>query len=382
MKKNQTVLFCVGRVRNFVCLLSLAFFAAANYANSAEYTSVDDFADNKEVKRDFDIQGEYLLEVDKEKPDVDDKGNPVKFGLNIIARGGGKFDVVGFVGGLPGDGGVRENVRAFANAEIKDDLLVVTLNEFELKKEDGNKQRKKYVENQIRKFKIEAGKLIQDGNASLVQDGNASLVQGGKVLSKVVRKSPTLNAKVPEGGITLFDNGIASKEFTKAKINEKAKTLWSEASTSPFEKRPYSLHIEFLTSYMPTDKGQGRSNSGVYIDECYECQILDSFGLEGLNNECGGFYQQAAPLINMCYPPLQWQTYDIDFTPAKFDESGKKIKNAKINLKHNGIVIHKDFEPKHETPGHKKETPEARGLYLQGHGNKVQFKNIWLKYND
>ncbi len=157
-------------------------------------------------------------------------------------------------------------------------------------------------------------------------------------------------------------------------------TLWAEASAKPFEKdKPYTMHLEFMLSYMPTAHGQGRSNSGVYIGEAYECQVLDSFGLDGKNNECGGFYTISEPAVNMCFPPLTWQTYDIDFTPAKF-ENGAKTVNAKLTVKHNGVIIHENIELPKETPGRKKEADEARGVYLQGHGNKVQYRNIWVEY--
>lgn len=87
----------------------------------------------------------------------------------------------------------------------------------------------------------------------------------------------------------------------------------------------------------------------------------------------------------MCFPPLTWQTYDFEVTPAKY-ENGEKVANAKIVVKHNGVKI-QDAELEHETPGGKNEKSEAtettgRGLYLQGHGNKVQYRNVWIKYND
>ncbi|MDR2761593.1 MAG: DUF1080 domain-containing protein [Planctomycetaceae bacterium] len=326
---------------------------------AVEYTSVESIAaDNKDAARDYKIQGEYRLVGD----------NPNVMGFNVVARGNGKFSFVVFSGGLSGEGWNRGNLRLFADAHIDNEFLIVKDNEREEKDDKGEIKRKKVERPRTNRYKIDEGKLIN--------------VDKDETLEKVVRKSKTLGLKIPDGGISIFTDGKPSEILTKSKTNDTAKTLWSEASTKPFQKRPYILHVEFLTSYMPNDSGQGRSNSGVYIDECYECQILDSFGLEGLNNECGGFYQQAAPNLNMCYPPLQWQTYDIDFVPAKFGDDGKKIANARLTVIQNGVVIHKNFEPKHETPGCKKETPEARGLYLQGHGNKVQFNNVWIKYND
>ena len=129
---------------------------------------------------------------------------------------------------------------------------------------------------------------------------------------------------------------------------------------------------------MPTARGQGRGSSGVYIQSRYECQVLDSFGLESEDNECGGIYSIAKPTINMCFPPLSWQTYDIDFTAAKFDDEDNKTENARVTIKHNGVVIHDDLELTHGTPGRLPEGTEPEPVFLQDHGNPVVFRNIWV----
>jgi hypothetical protein len=139
------------------------------------------------------------------------------------------------------------------------------------------------------------------------------------------------------------------------------------------------MHVEFLLPFRPDARGQGRGNSGFYQVDHYEVQILDSFGLDGLDNECGGVYKCAGPSVNMCFPPLTWQTYDVDFTNAVRDQEGNKVKNAVLTLRHNGVVIQDNLEVPAPTGGHRNEPEGTPGpIKLQGHGNPVQFRNIWL----
>ncbi len=139
------------------------------------------------------------------------------------------------------------------------------------------------------------------------------------------------------------------------------------------------MHLEFKLPYMPAARGQARGNSGCYLQGRYEVQILDSFGLEGKNNECGGIYEIKDPDVNMCLPPLAWQTYDIDYTAARYDASGGKTANARITVSHNGVVIHDNVElPRATRAAPVKEGPEPGPIYLQDHGNPVRFRNIWV----
>ena len=141
----------------------------------------------------------------------------------------------------------------------------------------------------------------------------------------------------------------------------------------------FFLHIEFRTPFMPDQTGQKRGNSGVYLQGRYEVQILDSYGLEGADNECGGIYQVARPRVNMCAPPLQWQTYDITFTAARFDTDGVKLKPAQITVIHNGVPIHENLILPGPTGGAlDRNENEPGGIMLQDHGNLVQFRNIWV----
>jgi hypothetical protein len=141
----------------------------------------------------------------------------------------------------------------------------------------------------------------------------------------------------------------------------------------------FTAHLEFLLPFKPLGRGQDRGNSGVYVQDRYEIQVLDSFGLKGENNECGGIYTFAKPAVNICFPPLTWQTYDIDFTTAKYDDSGKKLKNAILTLRHNGVVIHDNLELKGPSPGNGKPEDGTGGPFqLQGHDNPVFYRNIWV----
>ena len=187
--------------------------------------------------------------------------------------------------------------------------------------------------------------------------------------------------------------GSALQWKTVADRDAKAKTRWRILPSDILEVVPKSgslvskqrfedhkIHLEFRTPFMPKARGQARGNSGVYVQGRYEVQVLDSYGLEGKDNECGGIYKIAAPQVNMCLPPGQWQTYDITFRAPRFDDDGKKVENARISVVHNGVTIHDNIELPNPTGGGRRKDIAAPGpLLLQDHGNRVQFRNIWIK---
>jgi len=144
----------------------------------------------------------------------------------------------------------------------------------------------------------------------------------------------------------------------------------------------FKLHVEFKIPQLPPNvKGQGRGNSGVYIQRRYEVQILDSYGLEAKYQDCGALYKLKAPDKNACKKPGQWQTYDITFHAARFKgdrENLRKVKYARITVLHNGVIIHNNVELLNKTGAGQQEGPEPGPILLQDHGNKVQFRNIWL----
>ena len=211
-------------------------------------------------------------------------------------------------------------------------------------------------------------------------------------LKRVMRLSHRLGSKPPSGALVLLasDTKDLSATFTKGgdrpcgwKLLDGGVMQCARGSGQAMTKKKLGgvhLHAEFRTAFMPEAKGQGRSNSGLYIQNRYECQVLDSYGLKGSANECGGLYRAVAPRVNMCAPPRQWQSYDIFFRAPKFDASGEKqIEGAHISVVHNGVLIHNDVVMLKGTGnGGKRKPIAAEFLLLQDHGNPVEFRNIWV----
>lgn len=146
----------------------------------------------------------------------------------------------------------------------------------------------------------------------------------------------------------------------------------------------FKLHVEFRVPYVPKASGQGRGNSGVYLQGRYEVQVLDSYGLKSKNNDCGGIYTVAAPKVNACKAPTVWQSYDIEFTAPKCRD-GKISEPGRMTVYHNGVKIHdnvklvKGGKPVMNTTAGMGGDPCKPGpILLQDHGHPVQYRNIWV----
>ena len=144
------------------------------------------------------------------------------------------------------------------------------------------------------------------------------------------------------------------------------------------------LHIEWTAPVPPKGSGQGRGNSGVFLMDTYEIQVLDSFDNETyFDGQAGAIYKQTPPQVNAMRPPGQWNVYDIIWTAPKFAEDGTLTSPAYITAIHNGVLILNHFELQGDTPYSRppayKKHAERLPIRLQDHGNPVGFRNIWIR---
>ncbi|ALG11942.1 family 16 glycoside hydrolase [Kibdelosporangium phytohabitans] len=146
----------------------------------------------------------------------------------------------------------------------------------------------------------------------------------------------------------------------------------------------FKLHVEWYEPRYPSNvTGQARGNSGIYLQDRYELQVLDSFGDTTLaNDEAGAIYQKKAPDINAATAPLTWQTYDVTFRAARFDSSGNKTDNARVTVVWNGRTIHNNVEINGPTGAGDPENTAPGSIRLQDHGDpgeNPRYRNIWIE---
>jgi len=196
----------------------------------------------------------------------------------------------------------------------------------------------------------------------------------------------------PSDAIVLFDGNNLNQWHSK---NDGSAARWKVengylevvsgsgniASNSKFADM--QLHIEWSSPTDIVSKGQGRGNSGIFLQERYELQVLDSYESKiYANGQAGSIYKQSIPLVNATAAPGQWNSYDVIYRAPAFNKDGLKISSAYITVLHNGVLIQNHTEITGTTEYIGLPTNNAHGkgsIVLQDHSNPVRYKNIWLR---
>ncbi|HVX14269.1 MAG TPA: c-type cytochrome [Pirellulales bacterium] len=248
-------------------------------------------------------------------------------GVQVAALGGGDFSVVSYRGGLPGAGwdGKEQQTAEYDRDELKE--------------------------------------LVADWK-------------------KVERASPTLGAKPPAGSTVLFDGSPESlARHWRPGARRTADGLLLPGCTSVDTFGDFTLHLEFRLPYMPRSRGRSRGSSGCSLQELYTLHLLDSFGFEGNDPACGAISGSIPPAAaGACLPPLAWQSLDVDFTAARFDEQAHKTAGARLTARLNGTLIHQNVELVNTAK--EPERPAAGALFLADLGDPVHYRNIWVLPRD
>ena len=144
------------------------------------------------------------------------------------------------------------------------------------------------------------------------------------------------------------------------------------------------LHIEWSAPVPAKGEGQGRGNSGIFLMDNYELQVLDSYKSKTYpDGQAGALYKQTPPMVNAMRPPGEWNVYDVAWTAPRFKEDGSLESPAKITVFHNGVLIQNGFELKGGTywdrPASYTKHDAKLPIQLQDHGNPVKYRNIWVR---
>ena len=204
--------------------------------------------------------------------------------------------------------------------------------------------------------------------------------------------TPGEGTSAPSDAIVLFD-GSSTAEWESVKSGGPIEWQVADGAMTVVKgtgaiktKRTFGdvqLHVEWRTPKEIEGNGQGRGNSGIFLQNRYEVQVLDSYRNRTYSNgQAGSIYKQHIPLVNACKPPNEWQTYDIIYTAPRFNKDGMVITPARVTVLQNGILVQNNAELRGPTVyiGLPKYQEHGQGpIQLQDHSNPVSYRNIWIR---
>lgn len=221
--------------------------------------------------------------------------------------------------------------------------------------------------------------------------GNGSCSIGQEYLTGIKWPEPPVvtpgktNADPPSDAIVLFDGKDLSawEGGEKWKVEDGVATAQGGDIKTKQSFGDCQLHIEWSAPTPPTGSSQGRGNSGVYLMDRYELQVLDSYDNETyFDGQASAIYKQTPPMVNAMRPPGEWNTYDIIWTAPRFKKDGSLKSPAYITVVHNGVLTLNHFAVQGNTPFDSPPKYEKHGklpIHLQDHGNPVRYRNIWIR---
>jgi hypothetical protein len=208
-----------------------------------------------------------------------------------------------------------------------------------------------------------AVRVITPGNGTTTAPSDAIILFDGKDMSAWKAKAGDGGASWPvkKGAFTVSKGSISTKK----------------------EFGDFQLHIEWSAPDQVTGTSQGRGNSGIFLQDRYELQVLDNYNNRTYaNGQAGSIYKQTPPLVNAMRPPTEWNVYDVAYTAPRFKEDGTLFSPARVTVFHNGVLVQNNTEIKGPTEYIGLPAYKAHGkgpISLQDHGNPVAYRNIWIR---